>query len=87
MSQIIFSDHPDFTPNLTPKEMFQAGIFGGTYFRPIHSSITGEDYADEHKEFPADRFAGIVVDDDRYDKKRNKYNIKCGTSLEFREHK
>ncbi len=87
MSQIIFADHLDFTPNLTPKEMFQAGIFGGTYFRPIHSSITGEDYADEHKEFPADRFAGIVVDDDHYDKKRNKYNIKCGTSLEFREHK
>lgn len=67
--------------------MFQAGVFGGTYFRPIHSSITGEDYDDAWEEFPADRFAGVVVDQERYDKKLNKYNIKCGTSLEFRESK
>lgn len=87
MTHIVFKDHPDFTPNLTPKEMFQAGIFGGTYFRPIHSRITGEDYIDEHEEFPADWFKGVVVDQEKYDKKLNKYKIKCGTSLEFREDK
>ena len=37
---ITFSDYPDFTPNLTPKEMFQLGSFGGTYWRPIYSSVT-----------------------------------------------
>ena len=80
-----FADYPQFTPNLTPKQMFQAGIFGGTYFRPIHSSITGKDYVNVHKEFPADRFDGVVVTDTVYDKKKNKYNIKCSTSLEDRE--
>ena len=33
---IHFKDFPDFKPNLTPKQMFQLGSFGGTYWRPIH---------------------------------------------------
>ena len=30
----------DFRPNLSPKEVLQQGSFGGTYFRPIYSSVT-----------------------------------------------
>ena len=26
---LIFKDYPDFRPNLTPREMFQKGSFGG----------------------------------------------------------
>ena len=38
--EIIFDDFPEFRPNLTPKEIFELGSFGGTYWRPIYSSIT-----------------------------------------------
>lgn len=43
----------DFRPNLTPKQVMQMGSFGGTYFRPIKSSITNMSYKDVWKEFPA----------------------------------
>jgi len=36
---IIFKDYPGFTPNLRPQEIFEMGSFGGTYWRPIYSSI------------------------------------------------
>lgn len=39
--QLVFLDHPELRPNMTPKEVLQAGSFGGTYFRPIKSSVTG----------------------------------------------
>ena len=35
-----FKDHPEFKPNLTPRQIFKMGSFGGTYFRPIYSSVT-----------------------------------------------
>ena len=34
---IVFKDYPEFTPNLTPQEIFEMGSFGGTYWRPIYS--------------------------------------------------
>jgi len=75
----VFSDYPQFTPNLTPKQMFQSGIFGGTYFGSIHSQVTWKEYTDAHKEFPTDRFAWVVVTDTTYDRKKNKYLVKCST--------
>jgi hypothetical protein len=43
-----FKDFPNFNPNVTPKRMFELGVFGGTYFRPIHSSVTGKNYKNVH---------------------------------------
>ena len=32
--KLVFKDHPEFTPNLTPKQVIQAGTWGGCYFHP-----------------------------------------------------
>lgn len=35
----------DFRPNQTPEEVLRGGAFGGTYFRPITSAVTGSQYS------------------------------------------
>lgn len=57
--KLYFSDHPEFTPNLTPKQMFKSGVFGGTYWRPIKSSITKKTYKNPHLEFPKIWWSGL----------------------------
>ena len=79
--------HESFKPNLTPKEVFAKGAFGGTYFRPIYSSITKKHYKskDVIKEYPKSWFKGIdiekMVTSSKYDKNVNKYGVKCGSDL------
>jgi hypothetical protein len=40
-----------FTPNVTPRDIFLKGSFGGTYWRKITSGVTKKSYKDAHKEF------------------------------------
>lgn len=89
-NEIIFKDFPEFTPNMSPREIFLAGSFGGSYWRPIHSEVTGKNYKNVHKEFPARWWKGIPENYltnpwDEYDKSINKYGVKVGTTLEFWE--
>ena len=83
-----FKDYPDFKPNLTPKQVFKLGSFGGTYFRDIKSDVTGKSYKGKNviKKYPSDWFKGLDIGkkviSPKYDKKVNKYNAKCGSSLE-----
>eukprot|EP00300_Choanocystis_sp_HF-7_P013285 c18233_g1_i4.p1 GENE.c18233_g1_i4~~c18233_g1_i4.p1 ORF type:complete len:249 (+),score=32.46 c18233_g1_i4:78-824(+) len=83
--QLVFPDHPDFLPNLTPKQVLQSGSFGGTYFRPIVSAVTGVSYKNVHEEFPTDWFEGLdlktQVCSATYHKAVNKFGVKCGGSL------
>lgn len=87
---LIFSEHPEFKPNMTPKEVLQAGSFGGTYFRPIDSGVTKQSYGEEvWKELPEDWIAGLDVkkhvSSPNYDVNVNKYKVKCGGSLKMWE--
>jgi len=86
-NQLVFPDYPDFKPNLTPKEVLQKGSFGGTYFRPIYSSVTKMKYGKEvWQELPKSWLEGLdvrtQVSSSLYDTSRNKYKVKCGASLE-----
>lgn len=86
-NELIFEDNPDFRPNLSPKEVLQLGSFGGTYFRPIYSSVTKQKYGKEvWEELPKDWLTGLnirtQVASPVYDSKVNKYGVKCGASLE-----
>ena len=80
--------HKQFKPNKTPKQVLQMGAFGGTYFRPIHSSVTDKDYtpSEAMRGLPKSWFEGIdlktKITSSKYDKKVNKYDVKCGSTLE-----
>mmetsp|Transcript_50493 Transcript_50493/g.68664 ORF Transcript_50493/g.68664 Transcript_50493/m.68664 type:complete len:273 (-) Transcript_50493:293-1111(-) len=86
---LVFKDHPEFTPNLTPGEVMQMGSFGGTYFRPIMSAVTNTTYKDAHKEFPADWFKGLNIKKQVISKaylpEENMYGVKCGGDLDMWE--
>jgi len=90
--KIYFSDYPDFKPNLTPKEIFELGSFGGTYWRPIKSKFFKNTLRNRHKRYP--RYWWNKLPDDwlftpykEYDKSINKYGVKVGTTLKFWESK
>ena len=90
--EIIFKDYPEFRPNLTPREIFQLGSFGGTYWRPIYSSVTDKKYKNIHKQYPKSWWKGIPENHlsrpwKEYDKKLNYYGVQVGTTLEFWEDK
>lgn len=81
-----------FRPNLSPRRIFTLGSFGGTYWRPICSKVTGKCYENEHKKFPAKWFKDISDSKltqswELYDKNVNKYGVKVGTTLELWEEK
>ena len=80
--------HKQFKPNKSPKQVFKLGAFGGTYFRPIYSLVTDKKYtpSEAMKGLPKQWFQGLdmktMVTSSTYDKKINKYKVKCGSTLE-----
>lgn len=82
---IFFDDHPEFTPNVTPQEMFELGVFGGTYYRPIYSSVLQTHLKDQHQEFRElgwwDRISEDMISSSTCNNKINRYGVKAGSSL------
>lgn len=85
---VYFSDYPEFRPNLTPLQVIKKGAFGGTYFRPIKSSVVNKNLKNIHKEYSFfDKVSENILTRPwkDYDSKINKYSVKVGTTLEFWE--
>lgn len=78
----------DFKPNRSPEEILRAGAFGGTYFRPIVSSVTNVRYKSievlENTVQP-EWIQGLdkkrYLTNNTYSTSINKYKVKCGGSL------
>jgi hypothetical protein len=83
---VYFKDYPHFKPDYTPRQMFQQGIFGGTYFRPIHSHVTKKKYSNIYLQF--DFLKDLdkkKVDNGIKDPKLNKYLVNASLPLEYWE--
>lgn len=99
---IIFN-HPDkdniinqFRPNLTPRQIFVLGSFGGTYWRPIYSNVTDKNHKNRHLKFKKiinnkgelenwwkDIPTNYLTNKwENYDININKYKVKVGQTLE-----
>ena len=75
----------EFRPNLTPYDIFALGSFGGTYWRPIHSAVTGKNYRNKHKKYAWSKRLSddiLTLPWNEYDKELNFYGVKVGTTLE-----
>ena len=88
---LIFSDRPDFKPNLTPAQVIRAGSWGGCYFHPRGGKpgIRGPCDIDP-KEFPREWFEGLdktMYASRRYNVPTNMYGVKAGQTQEFWEEK
>ena len=83
-----FKDFPEFKPNLSPNQVLKMGSFGGTYFRPIKSSILNRTIRSKEAmaKIPKEYFESVdlktQVTSSTYDKNENKYKVKCGSSLQ-----
>jgi hypothetical protein len=61
--------HPDFNPQLTPKQMLELGVFGGRYM------------TDCAKEFPADWFDDAKLCSEKHDPKLNYFGVNASQPL------
>lgn len=84
--QLVFADHPEFTPRLTPAQVIRAGSLGGCYFNPRGGRpgiISPQGVAIDHKEFPASWFAGLpesMYISRKYNTSTNKHGVNAGTN-------
>lgn len=80
--ELIFEDAPSFRPNMTPSEVLHAGVWGGSYFRDIYSSVIKQKCEGAWQELPSewitDLNVGKMVASSKYNVSVNKYKVNCG---------
>jgi len=89
-----------FRPNLTPRQIFQLGSFGGSYWRPIYSGVLKKNLENQHLKYKniKDPVTGKEenwwegISDNlliklKPDLNLNKYKVHSGTTLEYWEEK
>ena len=77
----------EFGANKMPVEVITEGMFGGTYFRDIYSSVTGKWCKKSWKEFDQLKDIDQKFFCSDYYVSVNKYGVKCRTLLRFWENK
>ena len=78
----------NFSPNKTPIQVIEEGVFGVNHFRNIYSGINEKWYKNSWKEFVQSRnIDAKFYASDYYHVTVNKYGVKCGTSSRFWENK
>ena len=80
---MIFPDHPDFLPLLTPRQCLERGVFGGCYFNAQggKAGVFGREVAVSHQEFPTAWFEDVpehLYVSRRYVCSTNHYGVKSG---------
>lgn len=63
--------HPDFKPELTPRELLELGVFGGRYM------------TDCRREFPASWFRRAKLCPERHDPKLNYFGVNASKPLSY----
>lgn len=63
--------HPDFTPDLSPKEMLEMGVFGGKYMN------------DCRNEFPVSWFEKAKLSPEKADPKLNYFKVNASKPLSY----
>jgi len=61
--------NPEFKPDLTPKEMFKLGVFGGKYM------------SDKPREYPKDWFVGVKFSPSFHNKELNFFKVNASQPL------
>jgi hypothetical protein len=91
-----FKDRIDFTPDYTPEQMFNLGVFSNGYFRPVYSSVLKKIIKNDYKKYKCLKNVPIKLMTYPFSEKGNetelpykpefnKYKVKTGTTLEFWE--
>ena len=77
-----------FEPDFTPAELLEKGVFGGSYWRPIYSSVLQKNYQNDYTQYEWAKYIPLYKLTNKTPVAAiNYYKVHCGTTLEAWEEK